>query len=117
MRKRNFPRGLKIVMFALMFTVVLFLLGFVVKALWNWLMPELFGWKMIGYWQAMGLMLLSKLLFGGFKTTGGGRGRRRLKERLAERWMEMTPEQREKFRQNFGNCVGGEPAADSKTGS
>ena len=42
------------------------LFGFVVKLLWNWLMPLLFGFKTITYWQAFGLVLLAKLLFGGF---------------------------------------------------
>jgi hypothetical protein len=31
--------------------------------LWNWLMPSLFGWKLIGVWQAWGLIVLSGLLF------------------------------------------------------
>ncbi|MCX6561770.1 MAG: hypothetical protein NTZ26_14805 [Candidatus Aminicenantes bacterium] len=41
-----------------------FLFGLVVQALWNWLMPGLFGFKTITYWQAFGLVLLAKLLFG-----------------------------------------------------
>jgi hypothetical protein len=42
---------------------LLFLLGLVVKGLWNWLMPEIFGLKQITYWQAWGLMVLSAILF------------------------------------------------------
>lgn len=52
------------VLFALLF-------GAVVMLLWNWLMPELFGLKVIGYWQAFGLVLLAKILFGGFGSHGG----------------------------------------------
>lgn len=39
--------------------------------LWNWLMPAIFGLTAINYWQAIGLLLLSKILFSGFH----GRGR------------------------------------------
>jgi hypothetical protein len=41
--------------------------GFVFKWLWNWLMPDIFGLRQISYWQAFGLLLLGKLLFGGFR--------------------------------------------------
>ena len=40
--------------------------GLVVKWLWNWLMPGIFGLPVITYWQAFGLVVLAKLLFGGF---------------------------------------------------
>jgi len=43
-----------------------FLFGLVVKALWNWLMPVLFGLGTITFWQAFGIVLLAKLLFGGY---------------------------------------------------
>lgn len=44
--------------------------GFVVMHLWNWLLPALFGWRVITFWQALGLLVLSRILFGRF----GGRG-------------------------------------------
>jgi hypothetical protein len=47
------------------------LFGYVVMLLWNWLMPELFGLAEIGFWKAVGIILLAKLIFGGF---GGGHG-------------------------------------------
>jgi hypothetical protein len=46
-----------------------FLLGFIVMTLWNWLMPDIFGLKKVGYWQAWGLLLLSFILF---KSWGSG---------------------------------------------
>jgi hypothetical protein len=49
--------------FAALFALVF---GFVVKWLWNWLMPALFGLGVITYWQAFGIVLLAKLLFGSF---------------------------------------------------
>jgi hypothetical protein len=43
-----------------------FVFGIVVKLLWNWLMPAIFGLGTITYWQAFGIVVLAKLLFGGF---------------------------------------------------
>lgn len=45
--------------------VLAFLLGFVVQALWNWLMPGIFGLPEITYWQAWGMLVLAHLLLGG----------------------------------------------------
>ena len=70
--------------------------------LWNWLMPGLFGLHAISFWQALGLLVLSKILFGGFhgRRFGGD-----WRARLIRRWEEMTPEQREKFRAGMrGGC-------------
>jgi len=54
--------------------------GLVVKLLWNWLMPAIFGLGTISYWQAFGIVLLAKLLFGGFghhhSANGGDRHHR-----------------------------------------
>ena len=43
-----------------------FLFGYVIMLLWNWLMPEIFGLISINYWQAVGVIILAKLIFGGF---------------------------------------------------
>jgi hypothetical protein len=77
--------------------------GFVVMSLWNWLMPTLFGWHPIGFWQAVGLLVLSKILFGGFR--GRPTPYMSWRRRMIERWEAMTPEEREKFRQGMqGRC-------------
>ena len=88
--------------------------GEVVMHLWNWLLPMLFGWKQITFWQALGLLVLCRILFGGFGNSGGrGPGSRR---RAKERWEALTPEEREKFRASIGGRCGGwgEPASESK---
>lgn len=41
------------------------LFAFIVQWLWNLVMPDVFGLKEIGYWQAFGLLILTKILFGG----------------------------------------------------
>lgn len=45
-----------------------------VMYLWNWLMPEIFGLTSITFWQALGLLVLSKILFGGGKRPGWKKG-------------------------------------------
>lgn len=80
-------------------------LGWVVMALWNSLLPSLFaGVREIGYFQALGLLLLSKILFGGFhgRCAPGERWSRWHQQRLER----MTPEEREQFQSGmrFGWC-------------
>lgn len=102
MRMRWFVRGL---MFLPVAVALAALLSFVVMQLWNWLMPPLFGWHMIGFWQAVGLLILCKILFGGFRHRHGPPMHWR--RRMIERWEKMTPEEREKFRESMrGRCGG-----------
>jgi hypothetical protein len=86
------------------FAVFIAIGGEIVRLLWNWLAPALFGWHQITFWQAVGLLALSRILFGGF----GLRGARRSfsGRRMAERWAQMTPEEREEFRQRFRSRCG-----------
>ena len=100
MRMNRIARGLKYVAFAALGAAAL---GYVVMRLWNWLTPGLFGWHIIGFWQALGILLLCKILFGGFR----GRAARGMywRRRMMERWEKMTPEEREKFREGMrGRC-------------
>jgi hypothetical protein len=85
----------KVLKICVMVLVVAALMSFVVKELWNWLMPGLFGLRAITWAQALGLLVLSKLLLGGFHKHGGGRG---WKRGMKERWERMTPEERERVR-------------------
>lgn len=100
MKGRWILRGVKFVLLVLLAAAVL---SSVVMSLWNWLMPGLFALHQINFWQALGLLLLAKILFGGF------RGRRgpptHWRPAMMERWAQMTPEQREKFREGMkGRC-------------
>ena len=70
--------------------------GEIVHQLWNWLLPPLFGWRQITFWQALGILALSRILFGGF----GGRGLT-----LSSR-SSMTPEERERCRQSLRRRFG-----------
>jgi hypothetical protein len=106
-------RALKMLGIGILVVALFFVLGFVVMALWNWLMPPIFGLHAITYWQAYGLLILSKILFGGLRGGRGGCHGRRGKwgNRMAERWATMTPEEREKFREGMRGRWCGEPPA------
>ena len=93
MKKYRLWKAMKVL---LLVVVGSFVIGFVVRGLWNGLVPQIFGGPPISYWQALGLFVLSKILFGGFHRHGGGRGRWR--EHMQERWEQMSEEEREKFR-------------------
>lgn len=99
--------------------------GEVVKWLWNWLLPPLFGWRQVTFWEALGLLALCRILFGGFGLNGGGghrhssmRGRvaDRMADKVAERWAGMTPEERERFRQRLRERCGFDPVTDTADG-
>ena len=88
--------------------------GTAVMLLWNWLAPTIFGLGTINFWQALGLFVLCRILLGGF---GGGHhhrhgghhhrhgGHHHCHDRrhhhggnpVHDKWMKMTPEQREEF--------------------
>ena len=90
---------------AIFLTIAIAVFGNVVRYLWNWLMPSIFGLPAITFWQAVGLLALSWILFGRFRGFRGGAGHRmRWRHRMMERWEQMTPEEREKFRQGLGRC-------------
>jgi hypothetical protein len=100
MKRKWIMRGLKFAVFAAL-AVVGF--GFVVMSLWNWLMPTLFGLRLISFWQALGVLILCKILFGGLRGRPGQRMHWR--RRMIDRWEQMTPEEREKFREGMrGRC-------------
>jgi len=82
--------------FVALASVVVAALGALVMALWNALLPALFGLPVIGFWQALGLLLLSKLLLGGLR--GGPGARAHWRARMAERWAQMSDEERAAFR-------------------
>lgn len=98
---RRISRILKFVVFAAVFIAVF---SFVVMKLWNWLMPALFGLHLITYSQAVGVLILSKIFFGGFR--GRPRPPWHWRQRMFERWEQMTPEELEKFRQGLRSRCG-----------
>ncbi len=96
-------KGYRFLKIALFGAIAVTVASFVVMSLWNILMPGIFGVRTISFWQALGLLVLSKILFGGFRPYGGGP---RWRRRMIERWEQMTPEEREKFKQGMRRGCG-----------
>src|SRR5271165_3325419 len=88
------------------------LFGEAVMHLWNWLLPTLFGWRPITFWQTIGLVTLCRILFGKWGGNGDNSKSRRFK---SERWEGMTPEERESFGGKLrAGCAGyGAPASET----
>ncbi|MDB4920450.1 hypothetical protein [Mucilaginibacter sp.] len=82
---------------------ILSLVSFVVMNLWNYLLPGILHVGVITFWQAMGIFILCKILFGFGKGGGPGRGNW-MRHRMEERFKNMTPDEREKFKEKMQNC-------------
>jgi hypothetical protein len=92
--------------------VFAFIGGQLVRLLWNWLLPSLAGLPEITFWQALGILALSRILVGGFgmhgRSSPGGmrehfhhRRVDRVADRVAHHWQHMSQEERERFRQRL----------------
>jgi len=98
-------KGLKIAGCIVLGILLVGLFGWITMSLWNWLVPSLFSGPVITFWQALGLLLLSKILFSGFGKGGGGCGKGGhrggpWKNRM-EKFSNMTPEEREAFKRKM----------------
>lgn len=93
MRRRWLWYGLKFALFA---AIAVAVVGAVVMLLWNALLPGLFGVPAITFLQAIGLLVLSRILIGGLRGRWGHHGHWRA--RMAQRWEQMSDEERAQFR-------------------
>jgi hypothetical protein len=97
------PRAAKFIFIPIMAAAFLSLVSLVVMLLWNNLLPQIIHVEAINFWQAAGIFILCKLLFGFGRMGGFGRDKMHFKERMAERVKTMTPEERERFKDRLGN--------------
>jgi hypothetical protein len=81
-----------------------FLFVFGTMHLWNYLAVDLFHAPVITFWQTAGLMLLGRLIAGGFRGSGGW-GRKR-GYGMRNRWKNMTEEERTAMRDKWKNNGG-----------
>lgn len=91
-------KAAKFLGYALLLIGVVALVGWVVMTLWNVLLPQILGVKTITFWQALGLLALCRILFGGPGGRGGGPYTQRWKQKMAQRWKHLTPEQRDQMK-------------------
>ncbi|MDR2810029.1 MAG: hypothetical protein LBB84_05660 [Tannerellaceae bacterium] len=91
MKKMRFLMPIGFVALAVVF-------GLAVMLLWNALIPNIFGLTAINFWQALGILALSRILFGGFGMVHGrGHGHEMHGNLLRKKWMKMTDEERKEF--------------------
>lgn len=100
MRRRFRAKIPVIIFFCLVFLTAF---GYIVMLLWNAILPDVLNAKPINFWQSLGLLALAKILFGGF---GGWRGKRHWREGMHMKWQSMTPEEREKFKEEWKTRCG-----------
>jgi hypothetical protein len=100
-----FYRG-RFIFIPLAVAAFLSLASFVVMNLWNWLVPVIFHLTVITFWQAMGIFVLSKILFGFGKGGHRGGGGAWMRHGMAEKLKHMSPEEREKFKEKWGQRCG-----------
>ena len=101
---------LKIIKGIVFFTLAVLLFGFVTMELWNFVVPALFHGPVITFVQALAILALSKIMFGGFRggwgwgcgcRGGNWKGKNYWRERIEAKMSKMTPEEKEKFRQQM----------------
>ena len=84
----------------LMFLAMIAAFSVIAMLLWNALMPEIFGLAALSYWQAAGLLVLARILFGGLGLghwgARGGHGFHH-GNALREKWLNMSDEERKEF--------------------
>ena len=84
--------------------------SFVVMSLWNYLLPGILHVGVITFWQAMGIFILCKILFGfgkgGHRWGGGGGGGHWMRRGMADKFKNMTPEEREEFKAKWQERCG-----------
>lgn len=97
---RHTSRGKRFLFFIPLFALGVLAIGGIVMLLWNNVLAEVLHISTITFWQALGILVLSKILFSSFGGKGGYRGYYR-KQRMM--WHNMTPEQKEKFKEEWKN--------------
>ena len=100
---RNRSKGGKIAMMIVLGIGAVILFGFIVMILWNAILVPVLGIGAVSFWQALGILVLSKILFGGFKGRHGGfgGGPAAWKGEMKEKWQHMSPEEREQVKQQW----------------
>jgi len=108
MMNRKFSKGKKFIFFLPVVALIATALGFIVMYLWNWILPEVTHAGRLNFWQALGLLVLCRLLFGNFNKGGGGHNRFREKAMgMRSKWQSMNDEERAKFKEEYKRRCGG----------
>ena len=105
---RQVPGPIKGLFFLVMASLFLFILGHVIMFLWNEILVKATGVNPLNFWEALGLFVLSRILFGGFRFGPPQRGHRGGPRRASwrEKWMNMNEEERAEFKAKWKERCG-----------
>jgi hypothetical protein len=104
----------RFLLFLLFIFAVVVPVGFIITALWNNILAVVLHVSVINFWQALGIFLLSRILFGGFPGKPGWAGRRRRRfemEGMSQKWFNMSPEEKKEFKQGWRERCGRGPSS------
>ncbi|RNL50565.1 hypothetical protein [Pedobacter jejuensis] len=101
MRNRKFSKGKKFFFFIPVIALIATALGYTVMYLWNWILPEVAHTGTLNFWQALGLLVLCRLLFGNFNKGGGNNRFREKAMGMRSKWQSMNDEERVKFKEEY----------------
>ncbi len=93
----------KVAGFVLMGAAAILFFTFIVMTLWNNILSQVLDVRTINFGQALGILILSKILFGGFRGGGWRGGGRYWNSEMRKKWQSMSPEEKEKFKQDWRN--------------
>jgi hypothetical protein len=110
---RRMRKESRIAMFVVFGIAAFILFGFLIMLLWNNVLAQVVHVGLINFWQAIGLLILSKILFGGFRGAQHGKNHY-WRRRMLRRWQNMTPEEREKFQEEWRSRCGGGPMTEEE---
>jgi Ca2+/H+ antiporter, TMEM165/GDT1 family len=95
---RRLSRPIRFLLFIPLIAIGVFVFGEVVMILWNGVLTPVLNVHTVTFWQGLGILALSKVLFSSFNGRGRSRGDY-WKQRMM--WTQMTPEQKEKFKEEW----------------
>jgi hypothetical protein len=102
MNNKDFSDLKKFLLFIVLAPVFIFGFSAIVMWLWNALLPDIIGVNQVTYWQAMGILVLSKILFGNFGSGGKSKSNHSgPKNSFRQKWRNMSEEEREHFREQW----------------
>lgn len=95
------PKGIRILLIIAVFLAIVSAVSWLIMLLWNHILVDNTGVKPLNFWKAAGLLILAKILFGGFKKRGFDRSPFANKREWRQKWMEMSTEERQEAKKRW----------------
>ena len=100
--RNSMPKPIKFLFFLTLIGLVIALVGWLIQFLWNTILVGAIGVKELSFWEAVGLFILSRILFGGlFWGRGPKKWKSHKRKAWKEKWMNMSEEERLAFKEKW----------------